>query len=97
MVETSPLYSGLVFKFFYTPQTHIRNAWELNKKRATNYSLSNAWVEDTVQDEMAYQMANYFKAFCKPYAVALAEKINLKQLFGVKTFLDVAGGTGIYR
>ena len=97
LVQTSPLYSGLVFTFFYTPQTHIRNAWELDKKRATNYSLSNKWLENTVQDEMACQMANYFKAFSKPYALALAEKINLKQQFGVETLLDVAGGTGMFR
>lgn len=97
LVESSPIFAGPVFNFFFKPQVHIKDAWELDKQNSMNYTLSNEWVDNTVNDEMAKGMADYFKAFCMSYAVALARKVNFKELFGVETFLDIAGGTGTYR
>jgi hypothetical protein len=97
MVEKSPLFAGPVFSCFFKPQEHVREAWESDKKGVINYPLSNNWIENTVQEESAKELANYFKAFCIPYALAIPRKINLKQQFGVESFLDVAGGTGFYR
>jgi len=97
MVEKSPLFAGPVFSCFSKPQDHVREAWESDKKGVLNYPLSNDWSENTIQEESAKELANYFKVFSMSYALAISRKINLKQQFGVNSVLDVAGGSGVFR
>ncbi len=94
LVSTSPFYFASIFYVHYEPSPAVNEAWEKEFTKTQDRNMD--WFLNADM-QVAQNIGEVMQAHSLAVANVFSEKINLKEKFGVTSFMDVGAGSGCYR